>query len=284
MVMRRFFGATWPLWLAVCWLSLGCATGSSDNGRTTIDESDDDDDNLPPGDDDDTSPDDNPLHDEVPDWISVSAGSFVMGCSPGDDLCNDDENPPHDVTLSAFEIMVTEVIQRQWDEVMSGNPSYFDDCPACPVEQMTLSQAMEFCEAIGGRLPTEAEWEYAARAGTTTRYYCGDDLDCVGDIAWFNANAEGRTHPVAEKQPNAWGLYDTSGNVFEMVSDWYDENFYFYSPEENPTGPNTGNYKVIRGGVWEYGTTPLRASFRGINLVDNWNFYLGFRCARNQVE
>jgi hypothetical protein len=119
-------------------------------------------------------------------WVSIPAGAFYMGCSPGDTQCLSSESPRHLVTVSAFRMTETEITQAQYEHVTGSNPSYFTDCPDCPVEQVDWYQAKTFCEAIGYRLPSEAEWEYAARAGTETPWTCVDSMSsCLGDIAWY---------------------------------------------------------------------------------------------------
>jgi formylglycine-generating enzyme required for sulfatase activity len=175
----------------------------------------------------------------------------------------------------------TPVTQAAYEKAMRENPSKFKG-PRHPVESVTWDQAREYCAAVGGRLPTEAEWEYAARAGSTGARY--GDLDA---IAWYDGNSDNETHPVKQKQPNSWGLYDMLGNVWEWVTDWYEENYYqgLPSPAIDPKGPASGTYRVLRGGSW--GTYPgfVRASVRG-RVVPGVRFnYVGagFRCAREVI-
>jgi formylglycine-generating enzyme required for sulfatase activity len=157
---------------------------------------------------------------------------------------------------------------------MGGNPSNFHG-EQLPVETVTWSQAKAYCAAVGGRLPTEAEWEYAARAGSDAPRY--GDLD---EIAWYSKNSDGKTHNVGLKQANQWGLYDMLGNVWEWVADWYDEKYYAKSPSLNPTGPKSGQYRVVRGGSWSYGSRYLRSSVRSGDVSVVRDVRLGFRCAR----
>ncbi len=152
-------------------------------------------------------------------WIPIPAGTFQMGCSPNDSGCTSKEEPSHAVTLSAFEMLETEVTEAQYLAVMGTNPScnYNEGGgPDNPVECVTWFNAKAFCEAVGGRLPTEAEWEYAARGGTTTKYYCGDLVSCLTGIAWYGLNSDGKLHSVKGKTANAYGLYDMLGNVSRL--------------------------------------------------------------------
>ena len=142
-----------------------------------------------------------------------------------------------------------------------------------PVETVNWDEAMEFCRRLSAmpaeraarrvyRLPTEAEWEYACRAGTTTRWYCGDDEAGLVDVAWFNKNAGGMTHPVGEKKPNAWGLYDMHGNVYQWCADWFSPDYYKQSPPSDPSGPPAGSVRVLRGGYWNNSPSSCRSAFR----------------------
>jgi formylglycine-generating enzyme required for sulfatase activity len=185
------------------------------------------------------------------EFVPVQAGSFQMGSDK-----NDDEKPPHRVTISQpFYLGKYEVTQEQWQAVMNNNPSEFKDCGGnCPVEQVSWDDAQEFIKRLNARLdghtyrlPTEAEWEYAARADTTGDFAGNLDEDKMG---WFLENSRAKTHPVGQKKPNAWGLYDMHGNVFEWVQDWYDENYYKNSPSTDPQGPNSSQDRVLRGGSW----------------------------------
>ena len=201
--------------------------------------------------------------------VSIPGGTFMMGCTPEDTDCDSDEFPRHSVTLSSFEIGRYEVTQGQWETVMGSNPSYFDTCgDDCPVEQVSWDNTQTFISELNSqtglsyRLCTEAEWEYAARAGSETKWSCGDDASCLGDIAWYDANSGEISHPVGQKNPNVWGLYDMSGNVWEWVNDWYDADYYDVSPTTNPKGPVTGSNRVYRGGSWYYPARICRSAFR----------------------
>jgi formylglycine-generating enzyme required for sulfatase activity len=216
--------------------------------------------------------------------IDIPGGTFEMGCSLGDSECNDSEIPRHPITISAFKMSTYEITQGQWEAVMGLNPSAFPGCgDDCPVESVSWNAVQVFIDELNSltsknyRLPTEAEWEYAARAGTTTKWYCGDDGSCLDDIAWYQDNSGDQTHLVGQKDPNAWGLYDMSGNVWEWCSDWYDEDYYSSSPDTDPQGPDSGSKRVIRGGSWMGPAMWCRSSVRGsLPPLDSYT-YTGFR-------
>lgn len=182
-------------------------------------------------------------------WVPVPAGSFEMGCPPGNDDCHSSDSPSHTVHVSAFEMTQTEVTREQFNSVVGSKNRENNECPTCPIENIDWYDAKAFCEAAGGRLPSEAEWEYAARAGTTTKYYCGDHECCLLDIAWFASNSE-ELQPVAQKKANTFGLYDMLGNVREWVEECYHKNY--------EGAPNTEKYweggdcskRIARGGSW----------------------------------
>ncbi len=183
------------------------------------------------------------------------------------------ETPEHRVRIrKPFYLAASEVTQAQYERVMGSNPSTFKEDTTCPVEMVNWDEASAFCRKLGElpeersgqrayRLPTEAEWEYACRAGTTMRWCSGDDEASLKDVAWYNANAGGKTHPVCQKMPNAWGLYDMHGNVWEWCQDWWGW-YYANSPLDDPTGPAGGSFRVYRGGCWFDGASEGRASFR----------------------
>lgn len=222
--------------------------------------------------------------------VSIPGGTFEMGCSPGDSDCEEDESPRHMVTISAFQMSAFETTQGQWEEVMGSNPSRFPECgPECPVEVVSWNDVQNFIERLNNqtgmqyRLPTEAEWEYAARAGATTKWHCGDDESCLGVYEWYNENSGDQTHPVGQKEPNAWGLYDMSGNVWEWCSDWYGSNYYESSPDTDPQGPDAGSFRVVRLGGWRNNAMHCRTSQRSsgnpLGAMDN---RLGFRLCLSQ--
>jgi formylglycine-generating enzyme required for sulfatase activity len=175
-----------------------------------------------------------------------------------------------------------EVTQQQWMAVMGDNPSKFKG-RSNPVEQVSWDDVQDFIRRLNQkegtnkyRLPTEAEWEYAARAGTTSTWSFGDDASDTGRYAWYRDN---RTHPVGQKQPNAWGLHDMHGNAYEWVQDWYDDGYYARSPGTDPKGPSTGAFRVLRGGGWGDSARFLRSASRSYNAPDSRPGDLGFRLA-----
>ena len=212
------------------------------------------------------------------EMLLIPPGIFMMGCSPGDAECSDDESPAHQVTLTnAFYMGKTEVTQAQWQAQMGYNPSYFQgqsDSPSRPVEQVSWNMSRDFITATGLRYPTEAEWEYACRAGTTAQRY-----GVLDDIAWYNGNPNGATHAVATKLPNAFGLYDTIGNVWEWCQDW--NGPYSSVSVTNPTGPTTGTQRLFRGGSWFGLPVICRASQRNSVYPSLSGYTIGFRVARN---
>ena len=220
------------------------------------------------------------------EFLRIPAGSFLMGCDPGFEECNDDEAPRCQVTISKpFYLGKTEVTQEQWTAVMENNPIRFKG-RTHPVENVSWNDAQEFIRRLNRkegtdkyRLPTEAEWEYAARAGTTSAYSFGNDASSLGQYAWYEDNSDKQTHPVGQKQPNAWGLYDMHGNLREWVEDWYDEDYYARSPGTDPKGPSTGSYRVLRGGSWRSLASFLRSASRNYFTPDFRYVSNGFRLA-----
>jgi formylglycine-generating enzyme required for sulfatase activity len=224
--------------------------------------------------------------------VPIPAGEFMMGSPDSDNNVRNDEKPQHRVRITRpFYLGKYLVTQEQWEAVMGDNPSSFKG-PKNPVERVSWDNCQEFVEKLNGKvgggkftLPSEAQWEYACRAGSTTRYCYGDEGSGLGEYAWYSANSGGKTHPVGEKRPNAWGLYDIHGNVWEWCRDWYDGGYYANSPTDDPTGPATGSIRVHRGGSWHdpagrcQSVTRIRPppEFRFIHL-------LGFRVARVAAE
>ena len=214
------------------------------------------------------------------EMLLVPGGTFMMGCSTGDTECLSDESPTHQVTLTnAFYMGKTEVTQAQWQATMGSNPSYFQgqsDSPSRPVEQVSWNMIQGFNTVTSLRLPTEAEWEFACRAGTTTARY-----GVLNDIAWYNGNAGGTTHAVATKLPNALGLYDAIGNVREWCQDWYGSTYYATSPSVDPIGPSGSTFHVIRNASYLRAGGEARSSSRSYNYPSVGVKDDGFRVARN---
>ncbi len=217
-----------------------------------------------------------------PKMAAVPAGCFDMGCREGEPDCGKDETPVHRVCLSAFAMARYEVTQGEWSAVMGNNPSRFSECGRdCPVENVSWDdtqiflQRMKQLTGLNYRLPTEAEWEYAATSGgRAERYAGGNDLEKVG---WFEENSASSPHPVGRKEPNGLGLFDMSGNVWEWIRDWYGDNYYDESPESDPSGPDTGSFRVFRGGSWFNPVGYCRAANRSGFRPGNRTVYFGFR-------
>ena len=212
----------------------------------------------------------------------IPVGKFEMGSDMGEEK----ERPVHTVRISKpFYLGIHEVTQGQWETVMGHNPSRFKGDTSRPVETVSWEEVQKFIEKLnpmeGGtkyRLPTEAEWEYAARAGSTTAYSFGDDSSQLGKYAWFGDNAGNTTRPVGQLQPNAWGLYDMHGNVWEWVQDWY--GGYAAEPVTDPQGPTSGSDRVVRGGSWSHGAGDCRSADRSRSAPGDRYVNLGFRLLR----
>ena len=233
--------------------------------------------------------------------VKIPAGTFMMGCTSeqGDD-CFYKEKPAHQVTISKdFYLMENEVTQALYEQVMGENPSRFKGTNL-PVETVSWYDAVNFCNKLsqmegldqcytingsdvswsnkscnGWRLPTEAEWEYAARGGQSYKYAGSDNVD---EVAWYDGNSGDETHPVGQKKPNGFGLYDMSGNVYEWVWDWYGD--YSSQGGTDLVGPDSGQYCVFRGGCWSDYARQVRVSHRDLYDSDYESGYLGFRPGR----
>jgi ankyrin repeat protein/formylglycine-generating enzyme required for sulfatase activity len=245
------------------------------------------------------------------EFVRIEPGTFMMGCSETDTECLGDEKPAHHVRITkGFEMGTYEVTQAQWKSLMASNPSRFKGEDR-PVESVSGSEVQDFLQKLNARhdgyryrLPTEAEWEYAARAGTAGKY-SGSSLD---DIAWYGNNSgrsvldtktlwetdranyvkrlldnDNQTHAVGQKQANPWGLYDMEGNVMEWVQDWYDDRYYPSSALADPQGPANGQFRVARGGSWSYDSVFARVSQRFLAEPSSFNVLIGFRCVREAV-
>jgi formylglycine-generating enzyme required for sulfatase activity len=246
----------------------------------------------------------------IDEMVLIPAGSFNMGSNAYKWL-----QPVHKVTISSFTIDRVPITQKMYTELMGANPSEFKEDPCNPVENVNWFDAIIFCNARsqrdglnnvyqftnvnknqngliislenldinysanGYRLPTEAEWEYSCRAGTTTDYYWGSYDEELGNYAWWIRNSNGKTHPVGLKLPNAWGLHDMVGNVDEWCNDWYAEDYYEKSPENNPTGPLQEKYRCRRGGGWSWiNQIQLRSAERSYDFPVNRFNTSGLRC------
>jgi formylglycine-generating enzyme required for sulfatase activity len=212
----------------------------------------------------------------------ILGGSFLMGSPDFEKDRNNDEGPQHQVTLTKpYYLGVYEVTQEQYEKVMGLNPSQYKDAKS-PVENVSWDDAQEFCRKLSElekntiyRLPTEAEWEYACRAGTTTAYYWGDSFD--PQYAWTKENHDGTTQEIGTRQANPWGLFDMSGNVWEWCGDWYSADYSEVREQVDPTGADAGLYRVIRGGSWYSDPQYCRSAFRLNPAPDFRISYLGFR-------
>jgi len=235
------------------------------------------------------------------EMVQIAGGRFMMGDKDEVDA------PPHEVVVAPFYMDKHLVTQEHYQKIMGNNPSRWK-ADKNPVEQVRWSDAVKFCnarsraegfqpcydletwqcnfEANGYRLPTEAEWECACRAGTQTTYFFGNDNSKLGDYAWFDKNAGGHPQPVAQKRPNPWGLYDVVGNVWQWCNDFYQVDYYQQSPQENPRGPKEGENKVVRGGAWKFSGDNCRSGYRYneapgyVDVCFGYDIY-GFRCVRN---
>jgi formylglycine-generating enzyme required for sulfatase activity len=223
-------------------------------------------------------------------YVWIPPGTFMMGCSPGDVECLDAEKPAHQVTLTrGFWIGQTPVTVAAYKRFAAATGRQMPDAPgfnsgwgneAMPIVNVTWGDARAYCTWAGGRLPTEAEWEYAARGGSAEARY-----GPVDDIAWYHGNSGGQTHDVAQKRANGFGLYDMLGNVWEWVNDWYDENYYQSSPSEDPQGPaGGGQTRVLRGGSWSTLPGDVRVSYRLRFGPSYWSDFHGFRCGGEVVN
>jgi formylglycine-generating enzyme len=217
------------------------------------------------------------------DMIRIKAGCFMMGTNQ-DAIYEDDDNnyrekPAHKVCLDGFHIDTYEVTQKKWDTVMKMNRSVFHH-PEQPITHIYWREARSYCHKVGKRLPTEAEWEYAARAGSKTKFPWGDDID--DDYLWYAGNSPREIPHVGKKKPNAWGLYDMMGNVWEWVEDWFSHEFYKNSQVKNPKGPARQSFRVIRGASWMIDEQYTRVTTRHGGMSDpTLSYWVGVRCAKS---
>jgi len=215
------------------------------------------------------------------EFILIPAGEFDMGSAPSEEARANDEGPVRRVRISKpFYIGRYEVTQAQWKAMMGQVSNSLKEIDL-PVEGIPWSKTVDFCRRLSEReletfrLPTEAEWEYACRAGNMTAYSFGDAPSSLGQYAWFNSNSNHETHPVGQKKPNAFGLYDMHGNVWEWCSDWYDE--YYADSTVDPAGPSEGASRILRGGSWFCTPGPCRSANRGWNTPETRDDDVGFR-------
>jgi formylglycine-generating enzyme required for sulfatase activity len=217
--------------------------------------------------------------------VLIPAGKFMMGSPKDEKDRKDNEGPQHEVMISKpFYMGVYAVTQEQYEQIMGNNPSQFRGAQN-PVECVSWDDAVEFCKKLSQKtgktvaLPTEAEWEYACRAGSKTRFSYGDDEDKLGDYAWYDNNSGDTTHPVGQKKPNAWGLYDMHGNVWQWCSDWCGGS-YANANKTDPTGPASGSLRVLRGGSWNLGPWACPSAYRNWGNLDGHDYSgggVGFR-------
>jgi formylglycine-generating enzyme required for sulfatase activity len=234
---------------------------------------------------------------------AIPAGQFVMGAKEG----SIDARPAHPVKVEGFLMDQYEITQEIYQKVIGTNPSRVKN-PQNPVEQVTWTAAVKFCNARslqegrkpcydtnswtcdfsanGYRLPTEAEWEYACRAGSSSQFYFGDNPEQLRSFGWFEGNSQSKPHPAGQRKPNAWGLYDMLGNVWEWCNDFYATKYYRDSPPENPRGPRQGEKRVLRGGAWSSSAASCAAWVRNCDEAGLTDVCLtmdsnGFRCVRH---
>ena len=238
------------------------------------------------------------------EMVSIAPGQFNMGVNEGPI----DAKPAHLVKIDGFLIDQHEITQEVYQNVVRKNPSRRKN-PQNPVEQVTWSAAAQFCNArslqenltpcyntntwecdfsaSGYRLPTEAEWEYACRAGSDTRFYFGENPDELKNYAWFEGNSQSKPHPVGQRRPNAWGLYDMEGNVWEWCNDFYGPKYYRDCPGDNPRGPQHGEKRILRGGAWSSSAEDCASWIRNCDEPGLTDICLtmdsnGFRCVRRK--
>lgn len=235
------------------------------------------------------------------EMVLIPGGKFTMGDKDEPDA------PLHEVTVSPFYMDKHLVTQEQYERAMGDNPSRRKQ-PKNPVESVRWSDGVKFCnarskleglepcynletwecsfDANGYRLPTEAEWECACRAGAKTAYFFGDNPSQLADYAWFEKNSGGHPQPVGQKKPNAWGLYDICGNLWQWCNDFYGVDYYGQSPQQDPRGPKEGDTRVVRGGAWKFSGDNCRSGYRYnenpgyVDVCFGYDIY-GFRCVRS---
>ena len=215
------------------------------------------------------------------EFVLIPPGTFIMGSD--EETGDGDEKPAHKVTLTQpFYLGKYEVTQEQWVKVIGSNPSKFKG-PKLPVDSVSWDECQRFLlklQEMDGRkftLPTEAQWEYACRAGTISRCFFGDNYNIAGNYAWIATNSGNKTHQVGKKKPNPWGIYDIYGNVQELCADWY-ANPYQGIDATNPLGPSHGDSRILRGGAWGDDPMNIRSAYRNAIGQDIGNDGIGLRC------
>ncbi|HAW52635.1 MAG TPA: formylglycine-generating enzyme family protein [Flavobacteriales bacterium] len=220
---------------------------------------------------------------KVIEMVYVEGGEFIQGS-----FAEYDEKPLHSVHIENFFISKYEITQRQWKRIMGYNPSFFNYCDECPVENVSWKDVERFIEELNRqtnlnyRFPSEAEWEYAARGGKNSKKYVFSGSDDPDQVAWYLDNNNQHTRKPGLKKPNELGIYDMSGNVMEWTSDWYSKTYYHDAPYKNPEGPNTGSHKVIRGGSWNNSKKQIRVTNRSYSTLGSKYDDLGIRLARDE--
>ena len=208
------------------------------------------------------------------EMVLIPSGTFMMGGKT-----EPDQSPIHQVLLDHFYIDTYEVTQKEFEKIMKYNPSK-NKGSSLPVEFVDWFEANEYCQKINKRLPSEAEWEKSIRGGTDSKFYWGNIMD--ERFSWFKLNSQGKTHPVGKKLPNSYGVHDMSGNVWEWVSDWYASDYFKNSPHKNPKGPDSGEFKVQRGGSWSNLADYHSSSYRMVYGPTGKDEFNGFRCAKSK--
>jgi len=246
--------------------------------------------------------------------IKVQGGTFKMGSKDSDGIADVDEQKEHDVNLTAFEISKFEVTVWEWQQFIKANKMKMPAKPSWgwqenhPINGITWNEAIAYCnwlskkeklqpayskkgpnficdfKANGYRLPTEAEWEFAAKGGTLPKGFKYSGRDSLDDIAWHKGNSAGTPHTIGTKLPNELGLYDMSGNVWEWCWDWYNKDFYKLEKGDNPRGPEMGNRRSVRGGSWDSQANYVRAANRISTEPNKTHEFYGFRVARSIVK
>jgi len=221
---------------------------------------------------------------KVPDgMVLIPKGCFMMGTNKVFDYKmgwkNEREQPAHKVCIDSFYLDKFEVNQKDWQAVKGYNNSPIKG-PDFPVSEIDWPEARNYCARTGNRLPTEAEWEYAARAGSQTDNPWGDGID--RDYLWYGGNSYRTLSPVGKKKPNAWGVYDMMGSVWEWTSDWFSHTYYQNSPVDNPQGPKRNSWRTIRGGSWIDDEDFIHVTVRFEGMSDpTEDYWVGVRCARS---